>query len=134
MQPDQEKRKQLESIVKMLAERLALAVVYLHAIDDSVDPFSDPDVDKAWHIASLATAAKAGVFEGAKAHEPWDMDVSAIIEASQGTRKVSVIDTPAYQQSLTSIRKMVRDGFLKESKEPLDRPAGVPDESGGAES
>jgi len=125
------KEQRLEAIVKLLAERLAAAVVYLHAIDDSVDPFADPDVDKAWHIAALTAAAKAAVFEGAKAHEPWDMDVSAFVEASQGKRKVSLSDSPAYQQALTSIRKMVRDGFLKENKDTLDGPAGVPDESGG---
>ena len=115
MQPKAEKRKQLEAIVKLLAERLAAAVVYIQAIDDSVDPFADADVDKAWHLASLVCSAKAEVFKGFKAHEPWDMDCSAFIEAAQGKRRASLSDSPAYQQALTSIRKMVRDGFLKDT-------------------
>ncbi len=120
----------------MLAERLAAAVVYLKAIDNSVDPFADPDVDRAWLLATLTKRAETDIFRGFPQHEPWQIDCSLIIGCAISNRKLSIFDTDAYHECLTSIRNMVRDGFIKAEKDKnsLDRSASVPDESGRAKS
>ena len=102
-------KQRLKEIVRLLAERLAVAVVYIQAIDDSVDPFADPDVDRAWLLATLTSRAKAGIFRGCKRHEPWAMDCARVIESAQKATELSILDTEIFQECLTAIRKMVRD-------------------------
>ena len=99
----------------MLAERLATAVVYIQAIDDAVDPFADPDVDRAWLLATLTKRAKADIFRGFVQHEPWHVDCSRIIGAALANKDLSIFDSDAYQECLTAIRKMVRDEFISDT-------------------
>lgn len=121
MEKDARKKQQLEAIIKLLAERLAAAVVYIQAIDDSVDPFADPDVDRAWLIATLTRRAKTDIFRDFLQHEPWDIDCSRIIGAAMANKKLSIFDSDEYQQCLTSIRKMVRDGFMTDADEDIQK-------------
>ena len=96
-------------IIKLLAERLAIAVAYIQSLDDSIDPFADPDVDLSWLIATLTASAKRDIFRGSRRHEPWDMDCSSVIKAARQGKSLSIIDTDIYQECLTAIRKMVRE-------------------------
>ena len=116
MEKDARKKQQLESIIKLLAERLAMAVVYIQAIDDSVDPFADAGVDRSWLLATLTKRAKTDIFRDFAQHEPWQVDCSRIIGAAIANKDLSIFDTEAYQQCLTAIRKMVRDGFINDEK------------------
>lgn len=102
---------QLEGMVRLLAERLAVGLVFIQAIDELTDPFNDIDVQKSWATATLAARGKSEIFKGAKALEPTDIDCSELIKSVYGGTPLHIQGSPIYDKSIKAIREMIRNGI-----------------------
>jgi len=112
--PKSERERKLEQFVTLLAERLAVAVVYLLAIDDSVDPFRKKDLagysEMDWLVATLATKGRSEIFGGYRFADPFAVDCEEIINAARANKAMCASDTEAFAHCLNSVRMMLRKG------------------------
>ncbi len=106
------REQQLKEYTTLLAERLAIAVAYLCAIDDAVDPFRKKDAaeysDDDWIIATLAMRARTEIFDSYRFCDPYSLDCTEIIGSARGATRLKIRDTEVYRECLTSVRNMLR--------------------------
>ena len=91
-----------------LADRLAIALCYLEAIEDSVDPFADEHDEEAWDVCMLIAKARAEIMDG---HFASDLAVETgpLIERVRNQQKIGVLrDTPLYDEAMKIVRRMTR--------------------------
>ena len=105
-----QKEKQLKQRIAFLGERLAMSLAYLIAIENTVDPFSDREVDKAWIVATLTNRAKADVYRDREYQEPSSRYVLDVVRSARNGTKLNIKDTGLYQDCLTSVRKLLQNG------------------------
>lgn len=118
-----EREKKLEQLVKLLVDRLAVSLAYVSAIDDSVDPFCDLDIDKAWLVATLANNCKIQIFEGFKQHHPVSEDTARCIAAARKQAIFDIRDTELFEVSRKAIRSILRSKSLEPSPADTKTPA-----------
>lgn len=104
--PSVEKSLDRQRLTK-LADSLAVALTYITAIDDAVDPFDEIDKDATWRICSLTAAAKYELFNGV-CSGAFEADTSSIINATHNQRKIDVRQTELYSECLNAVRQLVR--------------------------
>jgi len=101
-----ERELELEGMVRELASRLAIAVAYLVAIDDSLDPLKRPHE---WVAAALVMLAHKGVYCGATHLRPYQFHPGPVIDAADKNQPLDIKDTPLYVEAMDSVRKLIRD-------------------------
>ena len=99
---------QLERLVLALADKVAVMLAYVSAIEDAVDPFFDADVEKSWIVAGLAQGAKRQVFNGCRGSEPWGVDTKLAIRAARANKQIDIRETDLYSQCRVSVSGLVK--------------------------
>ncbi len=87
----------------LLADHLAVALCYIAAIDDAVDPFSQTLEDEGWDIATLCAKAKKEI-----GVSMIDSETSLVIQAARHQRELNVREEPVYDECLGLVRQLVR--------------------------
>lgn len=91
----------------MLAEKLAVALCYLSAIDDSVDPFADQNPEEGWAVVALVAAAKKAILDSVAAGYI-DAETELLVQGATQKRDIGLMDTPLYHECLNAVRLLVR--------------------------
>lgn len=108
----EKREQQLKKYTAFLADRLALALTFLYAIDDAVDPFRAKDAaeysDADWIIAGLAMLGKSQVFAEYQSAYPPATETYEIIKAVRSGAVLDIRETDVYRECLASVRHMIR--------------------------
>lgn len=99
------REQQLEGMVKALADRLAIAVLYLTACDDAIEPLVLP---RDWPIANLVQRALMEIFGNGGEYSPTEISPAELVAAAQNNEWINVHETAAFGASMDSVRSIMK--------------------------
>ena len=90
-----------------LADRYAIALCFLHCIDEAVDGFAEAHEEEAWDVILLVNKAKHILLDGMPITR-FDEDAMPIIKLARDQREINIRDTELYREALNVVRQTAR--------------------------